>query len=419
MNRLIVDRSEEICPLFQRCSVTDIIGPRTRYVLTFNQSTANPGDDIRVQIPRLKDGTVLVPDSMALSFDIKTSGSKCWFKNNLAKQLQQQLEIQHSGEKVYHNAGESLLATYKDLWLTKSEGADMVEEGIASEALRRKISGCAQKDGKEAPTEAKNMLVVFGTRQRISLKKVLSDCGSNAPYRMRESLEYIITLPSANNLMVSDDDKVEPSYTLSNIELEYETITNHVLSDKSEGLYSAERLIPFEHVSLVRKSDWSKDKTQVNEAISVPRKSMKAIVMLFAKKNPTDSEEFIYPNVTRVEVSTNGAPGTIYAKGIPKTRLYKEARRLFGQDICHYRQDSHMTLAKFFANSHFALVVDMRTTSDPTVYGNGISVGTGQSAGILIEVQKKVTTDDLVCHIYAISDGALCISEGELSEVCV
>jgi hypothetical protein len=64
----------------------------TRHVLTFNPNSAKPGEEIYVNIPKLKADSVLVPDSMALVFDFKNSNTKSWFRNNLGKLLQKRLE---------------------------------------------------------------------------------------------------------------------------------------------------------------------------------------------------------------------------------------------------------------------------------------------------------------------------------------
>ena len=49
---------------------------------------------------------------------------------------------------------------------------------------------------------------------------------------------------------------------------------------------------------------------------------MKAIVLLFRKKTLTDSEEFVYPNITEVKISVEGIPNSIYSQGIPKSRFF-------------------------------------------------------------------------------------------------
>jgi thymidylate synthase ThyX len=107
-------------------------------ILTFNPNSARPEEEIYVNIPKVKADSVLVPDSMALVFDFKNSNTKSWFRNNLGKLLQRRLEIRLAGEKVYDNSGESLLEVYKDLWLHRKQRDNMVEDGIASEAMRKK-----------------------------------------------------------------------------------------------------------------------------------------------------------------------------------------------------------------------------------------------------------------------------------------
>ena len=320
-----MDRTTELMPNFRRMNRTEITGDRTRHVLTFNPNSAKPGEEIYVNIPKLKADSVLVPDSMALVFDFKNSNTKSWFRNNLGKLLQKRLEIRLAGEKVYDNSGESLLEVYKDLWLHNKQRDDMVEDGIASEATRTKIY---KDDAANDDANATALFGVFGTKQRIRINKILKDHGLYAPHIMENDLQYVITLPEADEIMSAQGGEAVEGYTLKNIELEYESIDNIDLARKAENLYGSER----EHATLMKKTEWSKDSTIINETINVPRRSMKAVVMLFTNKTKTDSEEYIYPNIEKVRVTIEGVPNAVYSQGIPKTRLYEEARRLFGTD---------------------------------------------------------------------------------------
>jgi hypothetical protein len=69
----------------------EITGDRTRHVLTINPNSARLGEEIYVNIPKLKADSDLVPDSMALVFDFKNSNTKSWFRNNLGNLLQRRL----------------------------------------------------------------------------------------------------------------------------------------------------------------------------------------------------------------------------------------------------------------------------------------------------------------------------------------
>jgi hypothetical protein len=161
----------------------------------------------------------------------------------------------------------------------------------------------------------------------------------------------------------------------------------------------------------MKKTEWSKDSTIINETINVPCRSMKAIVILFTNKTKTDSEEYIYPNIEKVRVTIEGVPNAVYCQGIPKTGLYEEARRLFGTD-----EIRHQTLTGFFKDKKFALVIDLRTVNDANTYGNGAKIQNTQSR-ILVEITKKATTADVVCYLFVLSDGVIKITNGQLAGI--
>ncbi|CAB3995951.1 Hypothetical predicted protein [Paramuricea clavata] len=387
-----MDRTTELMPSFRRMYRTEITGDRKIHVLTFNPNSAKSGEEICVNIPKLKADSVLVPDSMALVFDFKNSNTKSWFRNNLGKLLQKRLEIRLTGEKVYDNSGESLLEVYKDLWLHNKLRDDMVEDGIASEARRKKIS---KDDDSNDDAEATALFGVFGTKQKIRINKILKDHELYAPHNMENDLQYVITLPTTAEIMNAQGGESVEGYTLENIEIEYESIDNIDLARKADGLYGSERKLSFEHATLMKRTEWS----------------MKAIVMLFTNKTKTDSEEYIYPNIEKVRVTIEGVPNAVYSQGIPKTRLYEEARRLFGTD-----EISHQTLTGFFKDKKFALVIDLRTASDSNTYGNGAKIQNTQS-GILVEITKKATTADVAWYLFVLSDGVIKITNGQLAGI--
>ena len=159
--------------------------------------------------------------------------------------------------------------------------------------------------------------------------------------------------------------------------------------------------------------EWDKDATLHNETINIPRKSMKAVVLLFKNKTVTDSEEFVYPKITEVKVSIEGIPNSIYSQEIPKNRFFEEAFRIFhcGYESC----ESVMTLEKFYKDS-FALCIDLRTINDDFVYGDGKKIVNTQS-GILLEIKKTAITANVKCHIFVLSDGLLNIVNKDLDSI--
>ena len=113
--------------------MTTIRGPRTRSVVTFNPSMISPGEELYINIPKLKPSSCLVPGSLALLFDFKNSNTKSRFNNNLSKLLAKRLQIKVAWETAYDCSGESLFEVYKDLWLTLGDRKKMIEQGVANE----------------------------------------------------------------------------------------------------------------------------------------------------------------------------------------------------------------------------------------------------------------------------------------------
>ena len=410
----VKSRTSELKPGFRRSKTTEIKGIRTRHVVTFNPNKANPGEVLYISLPKLKPDVCLVPDCLHLVFDFKNANAKSWFDNNPSKLLTKELTVKMAGEVSYSNTGESTIEVYKDLWKSEKERGDMIEYGVASENLRKLISkdDSGASSGDEEKVSDALMYAVHGTKQRIRLGKILEDHGLYAPYNMINNLQYSITLPNASSIMRAQSGSAVGGYSLENIELEYETIENQSLTDKVISEYSVGRSLSFEHVTLMKTTEWNKDDTLINETINLPRKSMRAIVMLFTKKVPLGSEEFIYPNVESMKITIEGVPNSIYSQGIPMSRFYEEACRLFGT---HGKNERALTSREFYKNQ-FALVVDIRTLNDSNVTGTGRKLVNTQS-GILLEIKKRGTTANVMCEMFVLSDGLLNVVNRDLERI--
>ena len=81
--------------------------------------------------------------------------------------------------------------------------------------------------------------------------------------------------------MVAQSGQSVGGYTLENLELEYETIENGDLVSDVLSNYSTGRSLSYNHVTLMKTVEWDKDAILHNKTINIPRKTMKAVVMLF------------------------------------------------------------------------------------------------------------------------------------------
>ena len=396
--------------------MTAIRGPRTRSVVTFNPTTIIPGEELYINIPKLKPSSSLVPGSLNLLFDFKNSNTKIRFNNNLSKLLAKRLQIKVAGETAYDCSGESLFEVYKDLWLTLGDRKKMIEQGVANENLRKLFSGddSGKKVGDTGKVADALVQSIYDTKLKKPIDKIMGDHGLYTPFTMNNNPMYILTLPEADAIMTAQGGQKVEGYKLENIELEYETIENDVLASEVSSMYTTGRSLPYKHVTLMRTSNWDKDLTIVNEYINIPRKSMSAIVLLFTNKVRTDSEQYLYPNLEKVRLTIEDVPNSVFSQGLPKSRLFEEAKRFFCPMCEKSMADEFMAIDKFYKDG-FALVIDLRSTQDDTTGGGKKIVNT--QSGVLLEITKKATTADVQCNIFVVSDAPLNFANKDLSSI--
>ncbi|CAB3994701.1 Hypothetical predicted protein [Paramuricea clavata] len=406
----------ELQPGFRRSRMTSVKGPRTRSVVTFNPTTISPGEELYINIPKLKPDSCLVPGSLALLFDFKNSNTKSHFNNNLSKLIAKRLQIKVAGETAYDCSGESLYEIYKDLWLTLGDRKKMTKQGLASENLRKLISGddSGVKVGDAGKVADALLHSVYGSKLRKPIDKIIADHGLYTPFSMNNNPMYILTLPQSDEIMTAQGGEAKGNYKLDNLELEYETIENDALADEVSRMYSTGRSLSYKHVTLMRTGNWDKDLTIVNENINIPRKSMSAIVLLFTNRVRTDSEEYIYPNIDKVNLTIEGVPNAVFSQGLHKNRFFEEAKRFFCPMCEKSMADEFMSISKFFTNG-FALVIDLRSTQDDTTGGGKKIVNT--QSGVLLEIKKRATTADVQCNILIVSDALLNFANRDLSSI--
>ena len=98
-----------------------------------------------------------------------------------------------------------------------------------------------------------------------------------------------------------------------------------------------------------------------------------------------------------MRITSDGVPSAIYNHGIPKDKLFLEAKRLFG--------GKGVTESTFYLGSQFALVIDLRTTDDKNLFGNGKEMSKKKESKISLEIQKKPPESNVTCHAFLVSDG--------------
>ena len=395
---------------------------RTVKLITFEPTSANPGETLYVSVPKLANNEVLVPGSLALVFniDLKVPGAHAnnYLVQNVSRALVERFIVKFAGSTVQDTYGYDIYKIFEDLFLPSQRRTNMLPEGIQSVDLCKIRSGAGDK--KTSGVDEENSLNgIYGTEYRINLDHpILTDHGVLYPQALYNDLTFELTLAPAGQV-VNGSDPAKLGYKLKNIQLEYEVIRSKTLADEAMSKYSNGREFAYDLVMrekvvpIARGSD-----THFNLKVNPQRRSLKGILLLFITPyNPgaRDSEHYFNPDITNVDVTVSGVPSRVYNKGIKGKKMWNEITRHFNpspnSDL------SNMTLAKYLTANKFGLWIDLRSMADTTMHGNGQRLVNSQD-GVLLEITRTASGSGTVfCHIFTISDAQLNIMDRQMESI--
>ena len=392
---------------------------RTVKRITFNPSSANPGETLYVSVPKLNKHEVVVSGSLALRFNINLSGGHAnnYLVQNVSRALVNRLQVKFAGTTVQDTNGYDIYKIFEDLFLPLNERANMCLEGIQSLDLCKIRSGAGDK--KTSGVDEENKLnSVYGNKYRINLDHPIStDHGVFYPQALPHDLVFELTLAPASKV-VNGSDASKLVYKLENIQLEYAVIKSKFLADEETSTYTHGKEFAYDHVkrervvTIARNSD-----TRINLRVNPQLRSLKGILLLFI--NPytggtRDSESYFNPDITKVKVTVNGVPNRVYNEGISGTDMWNELTRYFNP---HRRGWANMTLSKYLTANKFGLWIDLRSIADTTMHGSGQRLVNTQD-GVQLEIERKASgSGNTDCHVFTISDAQMDIIERQLDSV--
>ena len=412
--------SENLKPSYREKTSLGLKASRTRHRVTFNPNKAMPGETLYVSVPKLDEGVVLVPGSMALVFNLVVSGhANNFLVNNVSRALVSSLVVKFAGEKLQATDAFDIYKLYEDLFLTKAQRSDMFLEGIQHEDLCKIRSNAGDKKTSGVDAE-KALNKVYGNKYTIHLDhEVLKDHGVFYPRVLSNSLVFEITLaPAATVVKGSDPSKL--AYELTNIQLEYEVLKAGDLAREAESAYLNGKEFLYEHITHHKTFTVNKGSDSIlNENINVPRRSMKGLLLLFTEPyagGARDSEKFFNPDITSVKITVDGIPNKIFSQGMESRDMWAEVRRHFGSPYVE-AGESYMNATKFYTGDKFGLFIDLRSTSDKTLHGSGLRL-VNTKDGVHLEIERTTGGSGTVkCFVFIISDAQIVLANRELESI--
>lgn len=401
-------------------------GVRQSVVVTNNPSTIDQNQQLLVRFPNLGAHDVIVPGTARLAFTIKLTSNDAnrTVVQNLGRAIVKKTTIKISGNEVMSIDDSDMYHCYQDLWMTPPQRANAQYQGI-DQSENRNVTririGAGNKD--ETDTEDAAIAVAFKNRFYIPLDFELLE--THTPFyqsALGDRLEYELTFNDYSRVVVASGD-TDASYSIDNIALEFDMVTQPDLGRQIRQQYAGRLPILYDRVLRHRKIAVNKADTLWNINLNVPARSMKGILMLFedpAAAFQRDTEAFYNPKITKVEVTIEGVPNQLYSQGLRAYQQWDEARKHFASGSKQHPEVSmvakDLALADVslgqFVTKKFALWLDLRTTDDDQLHGSGRRVENA-SEGVTIQISKLgEASHALNIYLYVLMDAQLNIEDG-------
>ena len=293
--------------------------------------------DLLVRFPNLGNDNVIIPGMANLSFNIEltsTADPNRTLVSNIGRTIIKKLAVKFEGNEILSIDNYDVFACYRDLWKTKSEKKNAIQQGIIS------TDGCTPNcmkfrtnagDKSAGVTQDKAIADAYGNKFIIPLDFEMLDSAMPCyQVRLRNRLSYELKFNDYNRVINSS--KPDAKYKITDISSKYDIVTQPKLTRSIRSEYDGmallyNRVIQHSQI-LVNKSDakwnWSSNDTC---------KSLKCILVLFEEEKPhiRDMSKYYNPKIEKVSVTIEGKPNQLYSQGMRSFEQYDEARKYFAE----------------------------------------------------------------------------------------
>ena len=209
---------------------------------------------------------------------------------NIGRAIIKKLAVKFEGNEILSIDDFDIFACYRDLWKTKSEKGNAIQQGIVSNGgctnncIKLRINAGDKSTGVAQDNAIAN---TYGNKFIIPLDFEMLD--SAAPYYqagLRNRLCYKITFSDYNRVIksaVSSPKVPDAKYKITDISLEYEIVTQPDLARSIRSEYQSMALL-YDRTLRHRQLAVNKSDTTWNWSFNMPCKSLKGIVVLFEEE---------------------------------------------------------------------------------------------------------------------------------------
>ena len=405
-------------------------GLRQHIIKTNNPSTIGPGELLTIRFPDLKENQVTIPKTTKLTFNIVLDGTDKTrtLVKNLGRNIIRKLVVKLEGNEIISIDDYDVLYSYYDCWKGTTERANDVFQGIVEadgqteNAIKHRINAADKASNARDETVAS----IYDNRFCIPLDfEILESTIPFYQYGLGSRLTYELTFNDYGDVIKSTED--DATYTISNISLEFDTITNASLACQIRTEYMKCSIL-YDRILRARIIQLNKSDTSFSVDINSPSKSLKGVLLIFtqersATKFARDTEEFYNPMITKVEITVEGVPNELYAQNMEYRHQFDEILKHFAEGrlkeagaIQKDLQLHNVDIASYYTDK-YALWLDFRTIDDNRLHGLGRRLE-NTSEGIRLQITKKAeAAGKLSCYLYIFQDAQINISDAQFLNV--
>ena len=289
-------------------------------IKTNNPSTIGPGELLTVRFPDLKENQEIISSTMKLTFNISLAGTDVnrTLVGNLGRNIIRKLVVKLEGNEIISIDNYDILYSYYDCWKTTTERRNAIFQGIVEAdgqtegAIKHRINAGDKANNAKDQTVAS----IYDNRFCIPLDfEILESSLPLYQYGPGSHLTYELTFADYSDVIKSMDPGA--TYTISNINLEFDTIINTSLASQIRTEYMKSSIL-YDRILRARIIPLNNSNTSFSVDINSPSKRLKGVLLIFTKERSTtkftrNTEEFFNPKITKVEVTVEGVPNELYA----------------------------------------------------------------------------------------------------------
>ena len=405
-------------------------GLRQHIIKTNNPSTIGPGELLTVRFPDLKKNQVIIPSTTKLTFNTTLAGTDVnrTLVKNLGRNIIRKLVVKLDGNEIISIDDYDVLFSYIDSWKTATERRNAVFQGIVEadgqtdNAIKHRINSGDKANNAKDQTVAS----IYDNRFCIPLDfEILESTIPFYKYGLGSRLTYELTFNDYGDVIKATDP--DATYTISNISLEFDTMTNASLASQIRTEYMKSSIL-YDRILRARIIPLDKSDTSFSIDINSPSKSLKGVLLIFTKERSAtkfarDTEEFYNPKITKVEITVEGVPNELYAQNMEYRHQYDEIVKHFAEGrlkeagaIQKDLQLHNVDIASYYTDK-YALWLDFRTIDDNRLHGSGRQLE-NTSEGIRLQISKKAeSAGKLSCYLYIFQDAQINISDAQFLNV--